>query len=52
MIVAVLHVRSRALVSLKRKGIEIIYEQEGNPEPDKRLETVIQVLVICDGAES
>ena len=32
--------------------MEVIYQQEGDPEPDARFETVIKAVVIRDGVEA
>jgi len=32
--------------------MEVIYNEEGDPEPDARLETVIKTVIIFDGAEA
>jgi hypothetical protein len=40
------------LIYLKRAVMEVIFQQEGDPEPDARFETVIKAVVINDGVEA
>ena len=47
-----LHVRPGDLIRLKREVMEVIYQQDGDPEPDARFETVIKAVVIRDGVEA
>jgi hypothetical protein len=39
-------------VQFKREVIQVVYGDVNDPEPDYRNETVIKVVVICDGTES
>ncbi len=34
------------LICLKREVMEVIYQQEGDPEPDARFDTVIKAVII------
>jgi hypothetical protein len=47
-----MYVWSGDLIHLKREVMEVIYNEEGDPEPDARLETVIKTVIIFDGAEA
>jgi hypothetical protein len=40
------------LIHLKREVMEVINEQECDPEPDAKLETVVKAVVIHDGDEA
>jgi hypothetical protein len=40
------------LIHLKREVMDVINEQECDPEPDAKLETVVKAVVIHDGAEA
>jgi hypothetical protein len=37
------------LIQLKKKIMEVVYKQEGDPEPDTRLEMMIKGVAIYDG---
>jgi hypothetical protein len=39
------------LICLKREVMEVIYQQEGDPEPDTRFDTVMKAVIIRDGVE-
>jgi len=40
------------LVRFKREVIRVDYGHPGDPEPDFRYETVMKVLIVCDGVKT
>jgi hypothetical protein len=45
------HVVPGNIVRFKREVMEVVYQVQGDPDPDARIETVIKAVLVLDGTE-